>query len=177
MSEIKNRVSVAELLSEGARIAADLSLGGDTDEELDQKEASFSAWLAECDDKALACKIVIGALESDALRHKAAEQAIAARRKAIEFNIAALRDRTLALVDARLEGTGQKSIKTDDGGTLTLTVRNSLTVEVTDPMLLGELGEWIFKPDVNAIKAEYKSAGAVAGATITESVSKSLIIK
>lgn len=178
MSEIVKRASVAELLAEGGRLASLMAMGADSDDELNDQCAEFDNWLANCADKSLACKIVIKALESDAARHKEAEEQIRNRRKSIEAQADKLRERTLELVTAQLEGTGGKSIKTDDGGLLTVTTRTSLGVEVTDSMALPEnCREWICKPDLAAIKSLYKVAGAVPGATVSESVSKSLSIK
>lgn len=178
MSDIQKRASVAELLAEGGRIASLMSMGADTDDELNDQCAEFDLWLAQCADKSLACKIVIKALEGDAARHKAAEEAIRDRRKSIEAQADKLRERTLELVQAQLEGTGGKSIKTDDGGILTVTTRTSLGVEVVDAMALPEdCREWICKPDLAAIKAAYKATGAVPGAVVSESVIKSLTVK
>lgn len=178
MSEIVKRASVAELLAEGVLLASMMSMGADSDDELNSQCADFDNWLANCADKSLACKIVIKALEADAARHKEAEEQIRDRRKSIEAQADKLRERTLELVVAQLEGTGGKSIKTDDGGLLTVTTRTSLGVDVTDEMALPEnCRVWVCKPDLAAIKALYKVAGAVPGATISESVSKSLTIK
>ena len=178
MSEIVKRASVAELLAEGGRLASMMSMGADSDDELNSQCEQFETWLADCADKSLACKIVIKALEADAARHKEAEEQIRDRRKSIEAQADKLRERTLELVVAQLEGTGGKSIKTDDGGILTVTTRTSLGVEVTDAMALPEgCGEWIFKPDLSAIKAAYKVAGNVPGAVVSETVSKSLSVK
>jgi hypothetical protein len=178
MNDIIKRATVAELLAQGGILAAKMSMGADSDDELNDQCAEFETWLAACEDKAIACKIVIKALESDALRHKAAEEAIRDRRKSIDAQADKLRERTLELVCAQLEGTGAKSIKTDDGGILTVTTRTSLGVEVTDAMALPEgCGEWIYKPDLTAIKAAYKVAGVVPGAVVSETVSKSLSIK
>lgn len=178
MSDLIKRRSIAELMLEGGRIAAELSLGADTDEELDAKQDAFASWLAECEDKGLACKVVIKALDAEAQRFRDAEKQIADKRRQIEAHADKLRERTLALAESMLEGTGKKSVDLADGGKLTVTERVNLEIEVTDPMLLPDgCGEWKFVPDKTAIKAAYKATGAVPGAKVTETAAKSLTVK
>jgi len=178
VTEMQKRRSVAELLAEGGRVAADLALGGDSDDELQGKLDAFNAWLEETGDKALACKVVIRSLESEAVRFRDAEKQIAEKRRQIEDHIEALRFRTLSLAEAMLQGTGKKSVDLADGGKLTVTERETLDVQVTNPMELPEgCGEYRFVPDKAAIKAAYKANGTVPGANVTVSASKSLTVK
>ena len=173
MSEIV-RKRVVDLISEGARIAADLELGGDDDAELDGKLAQFEAWLSECEDKGTACRAVIKSLDSEVARFKEVEKQVAARRKSLEAASDRLRERTLTLLDAM----GQRSIKTDDGGNLFVTTRSGLNVEVTNEWELPqECVKTVTMPDKTAIKAYFVANGAVPGATVTETQTRSLVVK
>lgn len=174
MTDIVKRPRIVDLLAEGARVAADLADGGDTSEELDGKIAKFDAWLETCGEKTLSCKIVIKALEADAARYKDAEVQIATRRKAIEKQADDLRARTLTLLD----GMEVTRVDNEDGGHVRIDTRNGLKVEVTDPLDLPDgLGKYTFAPDLAAIKAYYKANGAVPGATVTETQTRSLVVK
>lgn len=174
MTEIVKLPRIVDLLAEGQRVAADLAMGGDDEAELDGKIAKFNAWLSTCEDKALACKCVIKALEADAARYKDAEVQIATRRKAIEKQADDLRARTLTLLD----GMEVKRVDNADGGHVRVDTRTTLKVEVTYlPDLPDGLAKVKVEPDLAAIKAYWKEHGAVPGATVTEVQTRSLVVK
>lgn len=178
MSEMIKRRSIVELLSEGGMLAAQLSMGADDDAGLDSILSKFEAWITESEDKATAAKVVIKAMEGEADRFKAAEKQIAERRKSIEASVDKLRDRTLLLAEALLEGTGKKSVDLLDGGKLTVTERTNLAVVVTNEWELPSgLTKTVTTPDLTAIKAYFKVHGAVPGADVTETTTHSLTIK
>ena len=174
MTDIVKRPRIVELLQQGALLAAEMSMGANDDTEFDAQIAKFNAWLATCEDKALACKLVIKALEADAARYKDAEVQIATRRKAIEKQADDLRARTLTLLD----GMEVTRVDNDDGGHVRVDTRKVLKVEVLDVQDLPDgLGKYTFAPDLAAIKAYWKEHGAVPGATVTETTTRSLVVK
>ena len=173
MSEIvKNRI--VDLMADGARIAAMLSNGADTDEEMDAQLAEFNAWMESCDSKAHACKIVIKALESEADRFKQAAKEIRDRAASMEAQADKLRERTMGLLDAM----ETDKVTTPDGGFVRITERSNLGVVVTNEWELpAGCTKTVVTPDQTAIKAYYKEHGAVPGAVVTATTSRSLMVK
>jgi len=174
MTEIVKRPRITDLLAQGALLAAEMSMGANDDAEFDAQIAKYNAWLETCADKSMAAKCVIKALESDAARYKDAEVQIATRRKAIEKQADDLRARTLTLLD----GMEVTRVDNDDGGHVRVDTRHGLKVEVVSALELPDgLGKYTFAPDLAAIKSYWKEHGAVPGATVTETTTRSLVVK
>jgi hypothetical protein len=173
MSEIvKHRI--VDLMADGARIAAMLSNGADTDEEADAQLAEFNSWMESCDSKAYAAKIVIKALESEADRFKQAAKEIRERAASMEAQADKLRERTMGLLDAM----ETDKVTTPDGGFVRITSRSNLSVAVENEWdLPAGCTKTVVTPDNAAIKAYYKEHGACPGAVITESTTRSLTVK
>ena len=173
MSEIV-KTRIVDLMADGARIAAMLANGADTDEEADAQLAQFNTWMESCDSKAHGCAIVIKALEAEADRFKQAAKEIAARAKSMEAQADNLRERTMGLLDTM----EMDKVVTPDGGYVRITERAGLSVVVENEWdLPAGCTKTVVTPDLAAIKAYYKEHGACPGAVVTATTSRSLTVK